>query len=274
MESKPSPPKPRNLIQTIERASLILDRIGQNPKGMSIHDLHVGLRLPKGTIHRILSSLSYFGYARQDSETKNYFLGFKLMELGSLSANQLDLRKVAEPILRNLVEVTGETAHMVVIDRNEIVYIDKHETLQARGNLRMFSRVGARNPVHSCAVGKMLLSLLPEEQVDRIIGETGLPQRTSNTITSLARFKEHLKTVRNQGYAIDDEENERGIRCVGAPVFDETGAAVAAISVSGPTVRVTKRLIADSLAKEVMRSAMEISRRLGFEEPGRKEGRK
>lgn len=264
MASKPSSHKPGNLVQTIERVSLILDMVGQYPKGMTIKDLSGGLKLPKGTIHRILSSLSYFGYVRQDPETKNYSLGLKLMELSALLGSQLDLRKTAEPVLRDLVEKTGEAAHMVILDRNEIVYIDKMEAKQPTGGLVMSSRVGARNPAHSCAVGKVLLSYFSEEELWNLIREKGLPQRTASTITEPALLKEHLQIVRIQGYAVDDEENERGIRCLAAPIFDGRGRPIAAISVSGPAVRVTKKIIQDVFKKEVMKAASEISRRLGF----------
>ena len=260
----PPRPKPSNLIQTVERVSLILDRVGQHPQGMTIRDLSIELKLPKGTIHRILSSLSYFGYIRQGRETKNYFLGFKLMELSSLLGNQLDLRKVAEPFLRDLAESTQEAVHMVVLDANEIVYIDKIETQKITGGLKMASMVGSRNPVHSCAVGKVLAAHLSEEELDRLIKEKGLPQRTTNTITNPAAFKEHLMIVRNQGYAIDDEENERGIRCLAAPIFGEKGRPVAAISVSGPAFRVTKKIAQEVLKKEVIKAAYDISQRLGF----------
>ncbi|HET6489629.1 MAG TPA: IclR family transcriptional regulator [Syntrophales bacterium] len=264
MAAKLSNPKPGNLIQTIERVSLILDMVGQNPQGTTIKDLSGGLGLPKGTIHRILSSLCYFGYVRQDPETKNYSLGLKLMELGALLGSQLDLRKVAEPVLRDLVEKTGEAAHMVILDRNEIVYIDKIEARQTTGGLVMSSRVGARNPAHSCAVGKVLLSHLSDKALDSLIREKGLSPRTANTITDPRLLKSHLEAVRRQGYAIDEEENERGIRCLAAPIFDGRGRPVAAISVSGPAVRVTRKVIQDVFRKEVMQAASEISRRLGF----------
>ncbi len=264
MESKLSHPKPNNLVQTIERMSLILDRVGQSPQGTSIKDLSTALKLPKGTIHRILSSLSFFGYIRQDPETKNYFLGLKLMELGALLDNQLDLRKAAEPVLRELSEKTGETAHMVILDMGEVVYIDKTETQHATGSLKMVSKVGSRNPTHCCAVGKVLISYFPEEKLDDLIREKGLPQRTPHTITAPALLKEHLREVRRSGYAVDDEENELGIRCLAAPVFDGKGSPVAAISVSGPSLRVTREMIEDVLKKEVMKAALEISRRLGF----------
>lgn len=131
----------------------------------------------------------------------------------------------------------------------------------------MASYVGARNPAHSCAVGKVLISYFTEEELDAFIEKKGLPQRTPNTIVSPQQLKEHLSMVRNQCYAIDDEENEKGIRCVAAPIFDDKGRPVSAISVSGPAFRVTKKLIQDVLKKEVIKTGLEISRELGFKGP-------
>lgn len=258
--------KPNNLVQTIERTSLILDMLGQSPQGMSVGELSVKIKLPKGTTHRLLSSLSYFGYVRQDSKTRNYSLGFKLVELGNLLLSQIDLRKEAEPFLRNLSERTKETVHMVFLDRNEIVYIEKVEMDQNPSGLKMASRIGLRNPAHSCAVGKVLLSHLSEEELDHLIKDKRLMRRTDNTITDPNQLKEHLKLVRSQGYAADDEENERGIRCVAAPIRNETGRVVAAISISGPAFRITKKVIQEILRKEVMETASKISQRLGFRE--------
>ena len=258
--------KPNNLVQTIGRTSLILDILGQSSQGISIRDLSEKIKLPKGTTHRLISSLAYFGYARQDSKTRNYFLGFKLVELSNLLLSQLDLRKEAEPFLRDLAERTKETVHMVFLDRGEIVYIDKVELDHNPSGLRMASRVGLRNPAHSSAVGKVLLSHLDEEELNLLIKEKGLPKRTENTITDPIQLKEHLKAVRTQGCAVDDEENERGIRCVAAPIYNETGKAVAAVSISVPAFRVTKKVVQETLKKEVMETAFKISERLGFRE--------
>jgi len=258
--------KPNNLMQTIERASAILDILGQTPQGISIRDLSAKMNLPKGTTHRFLSSLSYFGYVRQDHKTKDYYLGLKLVELGQLLLSQLDLRKEAEPFLRELAEKIKETIHLVFLDRNEIVYIDKMETDHNQGGLKMASRIGLRNPVHSCAVGKVLLSHLSGKELNDIFKEKGLAKRTENTITDPGKLRDHLRIVKAQGYAIDDEENEKGIRCVGAPIFNESGKVVAAISISGPGFRVTKKVIQDSLRNEVMETALRISQRLGFRE--------
>jgi len=258
--------KPNNLVQTIERTSLILDILGQSPQGISIRDLSAKIKFPKGTTHRFLSSLSYFGYVRQDPKTRNYFLGLKLVELGQLLLSQLDHRKEAEQFLKDLAEKTKETVHMAFLDRDEIVYIDKVEIDHNPSGLRMASRVGLRNPAHSCAMGKVLLSYLPEEEVDRVIEEKGLVKRTEHTITDPHQLKKQLNLVRTQGYAVDDEENEMGIRCVAAPLYNEIGKVVAAISISAPAFRVTKKVIQESLKKEVTETAMKISQRLGFRE--------
>lgn len=260
------PRKPSNHVQTIERVSLILDMVGQNPQGISLGDIAAGLNLPKGTVHRILSSLSHYGFVRQNGKARNYFLGLKLMDLGTRLASQLDLRRTAEPALRALAEKTRETVHLVLLENGEIVYIDKIENQQDSSGLKMASRLGARNPAHSCAVGKALLSHLSEELLEAYIREKGLPPRTANTITDPDRFRDHLRAVRSQGYAVDDEENERGIRCVAAAVLNEKGMPAAAISVSGPAFRITKKLIQESLRHDVVRTAMDVSRQLGYRE--------
>ncbi len=262
----PGEAKPNNFVQAIERVSFILDTLGQKPQGTSIRDLSVRVHLPKATTHRLLSSLQYLGYVRQDPKTRNYFLGFKLVELGNLLLGQLDLRREAEPFLAELAERTKETVHLVVLDQNEIVYIDKVETSQSPGGLKMASRIGSRNPAHCCAVGKVLLAHVPEEELKEFIRVKGLPRRTENTITDPARFREHLQMVRARGYALDEEENEEGIRCVGAPVYNDSGKPVAAISLSVPAFRIPKKSVQEALEKAVMETARQISRRLGFRE--------
>lgn len=260
-------PKPNNLVQTIERMASILDLVGQKPKGISIRELSSELSLPKGTVHRLLSSLAFFGYIRQDPVMKNYSLGLKLLDLGNLAASQIDLRKISETLLRDLAERCKETVHLVIMDQDEVVYVEKVEALSDLGGLRMTSRVGGRNPAHSCAVGKVLLSYLSEQELEDFISRKGLPQRTANTIRDRQSFREHLKTVRLQGYAVDDEENEKGIRCVAGPVLGGSGKPVGAISISGPAFRVTKKIIQEFLKKEVLETAMKISQQLGYRRP-------
>ena len=262
-------PKPNNLVQTIERVSAIIDVVGDNPQGMSIRDLSAQLGLPKGTVHRLLSSLAYFGYIRQDAASRNYYLGLKLLDLAGRLESQLDLRKIAEPLLHGLADKSKETVHMAVFDQGEVVYIKKVESQLGTGGLRMASRVGARNPAHSCAVGKVLLSYLSEDELHEFISGKGLAGRTPNTISSAKALRRELQTVRVRGYALDDEENEEGIRCVAAPVLGSSGDSVAAISVSGPAFRMTKEVIQNVMKNEVVEVAAEISRRLGYSGPER-----
>jgi DNA-binding IclR family transcriptional regulator len=253
-----------HLVQTIERVDAILNLLGQRPRGISISDLSKEIGLPKGTVHRLLSSLAYYGYIRQDQVIKSYSLGLKLLDLGSLVASQMDLRKNAEEPLRSLAEKCKETVHLVIMDRDEVVYIDKVETTKDMGGLRMASRVGSRNLAHCCAVGKVLLAYWPKEELDQFISRKGLFQRTANTITDPKTFREHLRMVKEQGYAIDDEENEKGIRCVAGPVFGVSGKPAGAISISGPAFRVTKKMIQEVLKKEIQETAMKISQQLGY----------
>jgi IclR family KDG regulon transcriptional repressor len=257
-------PKPTNLVQAIERAALILDTLSQKSQGISLRELSAEVELPKGTTHRLLSSLAYFGYVRQNLTTKDYLLGFRLVELGNRLLNQLDLRTEAKPLLLELGRRVKETVHLVIFDQNEVLYIEKVDSDENPGGLRMASKIGSRTKAHSCAVGKVLLADLSEDQLDEYTKQQGLPKLTERTLTDPAQLKEHLEAVRKRGYAVDDEENERGIRCVAAPIRNESGKVIAATSISGPAIRITRERIRDTLQREIMETAAHISKRLGF----------
>jgi len=256
--------KPNNLVQSIERVVTIFDVLAQSSQGISLRELSARVKLPKGTTHRLLSSLAYYGYIRQTPETKNYHLGFKLIELGSSLLNQLDIRSQAKPFLNDLAAKINETVHLVILDQYEALYIDKVESNVKQGGLQMVSQVGLRVPLHCSAVGKVLLAYLSENELEGIIQQTGLFKRTKNTITDPENLKAHLKVVRSRGFAIDDEENEEGIRCVGAPIFNQQGQVIAAISISGPAVRITKEVLKKTFKTEVIKAAAEISREFGY----------
>ena len=256
--------KPRNLIQTIERVSQVFDILALSSKGISLGELSKKVNLPKGTTHRILASLMYFDFVKQDPQTRNYSLGFKLVELGSSLLEQINLRKEAEPFLHTLSQRTGETAYLAILDGIEVVYVEKIESEDNSIGLRASSKVGQRNLANSCSLGKVLLANLNETALEELIPEMSFIQKTENTITDPLQLKDHLSVVRNRGYAVDDEESERGIRCVAAPVRNEIGQTVAAVSVSGPAIRITREKIQESLKDEVMAAALEISRKLGF----------
>jgi len=257
--------KPGNLVQTIERVAAIFDVMAQNAQAISLKELSAKVGLPKGTTHRLLSSLAYFGYVRQVLENKNYQLGFKLVELGNCLLDQLDLRAQARPFLTSLSKETRETVHLVVFDQNEALYVDKVEADEKPGGLQMVSRIGSRMPGHCSSVGKVFLAALSDSELDTLIKEKGLTKRTGNTISDPEKLKQHLKVIRQNGFAVDDEENEKGIRCVGAPIFNQQGQVVAALSISGPTVRITKKVIQQTLKNAVVRTALDISREFGYQ---------
>ena len=260
------PPKTKiqGSVQVIERGCKILDYLGKGGGSYSIQALSLDLNLPKPTIHRILSTLRHFGFVTQDEVSKEYRLGFRLVELGQTVLDHIDLRKVAEPFLTQLANRVQETVHLVILDQGEIVYLDKVQKVSDQKSLGMISRIGMRNYAHSCAVGKVLLAFLSDSERGEIIAQKGLPRMTKNTIVNLDRLNKHLADVRAQGYAVDDEENEEGIRCVAAPVRNDRCKVIAAISISGPSVRMPRKRIHSKLKTQIMKTALEISKKLGF----------
>ena len=258
--------KPKNLVQSVERVSIIIDVLGEFPQGISFGDLSTKVDLSKGTTHRLLSTLAFLGYVRQDAETKKYNLGFKLVELGNRLLSQIDFRTEARSFLVDLAESTKETVHLVILDQNEVLYIDKVESNSHPTGLRMASMLGSRIPAHCSAVGKVLLAALPEKQLERLVSSKGLSRLTENTITDLGKLKEHLELVRKNGYALDKEENEIGIRCVSAPIHDQRGVVVAAISISVPASRMKAHVFKKKLKDQVIVTALNISRKIGYQE--------
>lgn len=258
--------KPKNLVQTIERISAILDILRQNPDGISVKNVSEKVKLPMGTTHRLLSSLLYFGFVSQDSSSKQYQLGFKLVELGNARLEQIDLRTVARPHLKKLSQKANESVHLVVLDEYEALYLDRIDSSESHHGLQMAFKVGMRINAHSSGVGKVLLSALSEDEINLFIKTKGLPKRTEKTITDANQLKIELETVRNQGYAVDDEEDDLGTRCVAAPIRNESGNVIAAISITGPTIRITWPRVLDTLKDQVVETALKISKQLGFRE--------
>ena len=255
--------KPKNLVQTIERAAFIFDILSQSPNGLSLGDLAHKANLPKGTAHRLLSSMAYFDLIRQEPTTKNYHLGFKLVDLGNLLLMQIDLRSQARSFLINLSETVKETVHLVVLDKDKALYVDKVNLHQKASGLQMVSRLGSRIALHCSSVGKVLLAYMEKSDAENLISDIELAKRTQNTISDPKELMQHLSFVRENGYAIDDEENEEGIRCVAAPIRNGSGRVEAAVSISGPTTRITMERIETELKKLICETANGISAQLG-----------
>jgi len=248
-----------NTVQSIERAIKILEELAKEKEGLGVTQLSRRLDLHKSTVHRILSTLLSLGYVEQNKYSEKYRLGMKLLYLGGTILERMDLRREAHDLLKELSEEVNEAVHLVVPDGDRALYIDK---IDSRRTIRMYSQIGRRAPMHASAVGKAILAFSPEDLTRKVI-DGRLEKYTSNTITNAGELVEHLKTVKARGFAVDDEENEEGIRCVGAPIFDYTGRVVGALSISGPTVTVTPDKL-DILADKVIEYALRISRRMGW----------
>ncbi|WP_208590533.1 IclR family transcriptional regulator [Gracilibacillus suaedae] len=248
-------------VQSVERTLSILEILSAHPEGLSIANLSKELSLAKSTVHRLLSTLMTNGYVQQDEQTGHYRLGIQCLVLASSLLNQLDIRKVAKEALHNLAKSSGEVVHLCIHDNNEVVYIDKVESDQT---LRMYSQIGRRALMHCTGVGKALLSGFTQEQLDHLIAEKGLPKFTETTITDKANLQKELREIQDRGYAIDEQEHEKGIRCIAAPIYDHDGNVVAAISIAGPADRVTKERVKEDLAQAILTQSKQISAKLGY----------
>lgn len=251
--------KPDQLVKSLDRALNILEKLVDINEPLGITEISQYTGYHKSTVYRLIDTLCYRGYLTQDFETGKYKVGMKLFEIGSEVFNNLDLRSQVKPYLKEIEEKTAETVHLGVLDSTKMVYIDK---VESRRTIRMSSKIGSRTYAHSTGLGKAILAYLAEDEVEQIIEEEGLPKFTENTITNKEELINELEEIRKKGFAIDEEENETGIICVAAPIFDYNDNIVAAISISGPANRMTNNKIIK--IKDIAREYSKlISRALG-----------
>jgi IclR family acetate operon transcriptional repressor len=246
------------LSTTVAKAFTVVDALAaQSDQGISLSDLSLQLHMPKSTVHRYLATLTQLGLAERRDDDR-FRLGTKVIELaGSFLANS-DLRNEGQSVLDALAAETDETVHLAVPSGTEVVYIAKVESKHA---LRMYSYIGAKLPMYCTALGKAILAFGPPGRTREVLARK-LKPRTPHTITSPDALLAELATIRSQGYALDDEENELGIRCVSAPIFDYTRQAIAAMSISGPSNRMGRERCRE-LSPLVRESAQRVSRRMG-----------
>ncbi|GAB6180025.1 IclR family transcriptional regulator [Desulfotomaculum defluvii] len=247
-------------VQSLERALKILEVLGSYQKGLGVTELAHEVDLHKSTVHRLLATLAQRGFVEQDSDTERYKLGLKIIELSNKMLTNMEVRQEARPFLEELMQFANEVVHLCVLRQGEIVYIDK---VECPSTIRMYSQIGRRGPIHSTGVGKAILAFLPQEEVVKMLKEKGMPRKTPNTITDIDEMIKHLAEIRLQGYSIDEVENELGIRCVAAPVWDHSGQVIASISIAGPESRVTRERVPE-LAAKIKEAGLKISYRLGY----------
>ena len=252
--------KPDSKIQSVARAFTIVDILAEAQDGLALNEIASRMSLPKSTVHGLISTLKDFSYVEQSVFTGKYKLGVRFFEVGNIVAQGWEVRTVAAPYISQLLEELGETVHLVVLDKMEVLYIDKRES---RHSLRIVSQIGTRLPAHCTGVGKVLMAHLTPEQRAELISKKGLPRLTRNTLTDPEPLKEELAQVKRQGYAIDNEEIMDSLRCVAAPIRDQSGNVISAISLSGPVGRLNGKSLEKAI-KRVKETAEEISARLGY----------
>ncbi len=248
------------VIGSLQRAIDILNLFDERTPELGNTDIAKQLGLHKSTASSLIRTLEINGYLAQNATTRKYRLGFKLLERASSVLNQLQVRDVAFPALQVLRDELDETVNLAIIDGGDAVYIER---LLGTKLLGVHSEVGKRAAAHSTALGKAILACVPLVEVQAFIKKYGLPAITTRTITDRARFLEELDKVRELGFALDDEENEVGGRCVAAAVFDHAGKPIAAVSVSAPSARFAMSDVA-RIGARVLETAKTISRNLGY----------
>ena len=250
----------RTGVQSVERTLDILESLVEFGSEVGLVEISQAVNLPLATVHRLLGTLIQRGYVKQNQHNRKYSLGFRALQMGHDMRQRFSLRLEARPFLQRLVQRVGESANLAVLDDGEVVYIDQAQSSRI---LRMFTQVGNRLPVHSTGSGKALLAFLPADVVDGILRRFGMPARTQRTITDINVFRDELSKTRQRGYALDDEEQEEGVRCLAVPVRDASGQVVATLSVSGPVTRLNDANVNDVLP-ELVDCGHKLSARLGY----------
>ncbi len=247
------------LTRSVQRALTVLEAIGGFDSEVGIVEVSDRVELPVSTVHRLLVTLVHTGFVIQNQETGRYRIGIRAFELGSAFLKQIHLPEVVRPVMRQLAHEAGETVNLAVRDRRSAVYIDQIDTDHI---LKLFTRTGTRVPLYCTGVGKVLLAGLPDDDLASYLATVEMVARSPKTITNSDRLRMEIRRVRTRRHAIDNEEFERGVRCVAAPIFDHRAETIAAISVSAPSQRLNDKEIA-ILVERVEQAADQVSTLLG-----------
>jgi DNA-binding IclR family transcriptional regulator len=257
------------MSDSVSRTFQIIEFMARADDWVSLRTMSRELHINAAAVYRVLNNLKQNGYVRQEPQDSRYQLTLKIAWVSAQVLEHVQLRQIAHPFLQHLTSVTNETTHLAVLDGSEFVYIDKVDNTQA---MRMRSRVGQRGQLHCTAAGKSMLAFLPEPELASILRRVKFQPVTPNTITDARKFRDQLAAIRRLGYALDDEENEMGIRCIGAPIYDHARRLSGAVSISGWTITMTRDRI-PQLAPELLQTSKRISRELGFGEESGDGGR-
>jgi DNA-binding IclR family transcriptional regulator len=254
-ESKSAP------VGVVAKVLRILEVLDRAPSGLQLREIAQRTAIHKSTAYRFLAHLEVEGYLFRD-DAGAYVVGPKLARLGSGIPYHATLRSVSRPVVQKLWRITSETVNLAVLDGHEVLYLD---VMESPHTFRLVSQVGMRRPLYCTALGKAILAYSPPQETESVLPSLTFERLTPRTFTDVSRFKKELAKVRQQGFALDDEEAGLGARCVAAPILDESEKVTAAISVSGPITRINRDRI-QAFAAAVMDGARSISARLGYDE--------
>jgi IclR family transcriptional regulator, KDG regulon repressor len=246
-------------LSSVKNALRILKSFSMDEPEKKVSDISTSLGLNKSTVSRTMATLASEGFVYKDPETKKYRLGLSLLSLSSIVNSNMDVYRESYPVLSRLVENLGETAHISVIDKLEVIYLQK---VECNHPVRFLTHVGRRNPPHCTSSGKVLLAYGGEEMVDAIL-EQELKKYTKTTLTDPDKFRAHLRDIRKNGYSTSFEEFHEGVNSLAAPIYDYRGKVVAALSVVGPKQRIQSHKV-QGFAKKIMAAAKEVSDRMGY----------
>lgn len=248
-------------VQSVERALAILELLGNADVHLGISEIAQASQLPPSTIHRLLATLMELGYVEQNPETNKYTLGVRILQLRGAVIGHLTLGVHAMPVMKMLMNRVNETVHLAILNKGEVVYIERVEGLKTQG---MYTRIGKRAPAYCTALGKVMLAFTPQDVwYEQVVRRSGLKRYSPTTITTEEGLLAELQLVRQQGYAVDNGETGEVVRCVAGPIRDYTGSVVAALSVSGPQAQVTVSRIPE-LSEAVLAACHAISGKLGY----------
>lgn len=248
------------IIQSVERALQILDLFNEFTPELKITEISEKMGLHKSTVHSLLKTLEKHHYIDRNPENGKYKLGLKLIERGNCVVSTIDIRQVARIYLLNLSRKTGQTVHLGILNGKEGVYIDK---IEGESSLIRFSRIGKALPLHATAIGKALLAFQEPKEIHSLLSDYHFTQQTEYTITNKDEFLAHLEMVHQQGYAVDNQENELGVRCIAVPLLNYENAVLGAISISTLISQVNDEQLAEYV-KLLKQTGLEISKKLGY----------
>jgi DNA-binding IclR family transcriptional regulator len=249
--------------QSVEKTFQIIEIMAESREPLRLQDIALKVDMPSSTVLRLVNTLVSCGYASQDPNTLKYFLSLKFMLIGGLVSSQINIRDIAHPYLLELSKKCKESVCLSIEQDMEVVYLDVIDGPD--GILKITQRIGKVAPLHSTAVGKIMMLNYDSKQLNQMIASKGLAALTPNTITSKEELIKELEKIRTQGYALDDEECELGARCIATGIKDYSGKYIAGISVSGPTTRMSMEYV-NIIKNIVMDTSKTISGLLAYKE--------